>query len=578
MRVYLHIGTHKTGTTALQLTFHERSQLLRQRGVLYPRSGRPVEERIGHQALVQGLDQADRGATQWDELLSELTEATEEVAVISSEGFSSLGDDAVSIVRAYLDAHDVTIVVYLRRQDEYLHGLYCTPVFFYGETRDLPQWRKESGADAQLDYRVLLRRWEREFGRDRFIVRPYERSQLRGGGIVSDFCSLIGLELPEPVAQQAGLLVNKSYPRSAVTMLRTLNHHPALEQCAPDARGLIETFYRDTRAEADLFSPDERLKILGDYEEGNSEIARGYLGREDGRLFYDLSVPNQQEWEARYDGPYADLIATIRDANARLATARGLEFSQKVSPRDHMWNTAPEHYFAVGVSALSCIEPPLATAGMRPRSILDMACGHGRVCRMLRARFPHARITACDIERDGVDFCVQQFGAEGVYSEERLADIQMDRWFDLIWCGSFFTHMDNEEFRTSLEILAGWLEPGGVLVFTTHGRQVVNWIRDGYQTYGLTEMDQEALLSQYELDGFAFLASENQPAGFTISGMPYVCELIERLPTLKLIGFQEAGWAAHQDVVAVVGVADRAEHSPPSQTRASNGQKPLARA
>jgi SAM-dependent methyltransferase len=573
LKVFLHIGTHKTGTTALQTVFDENRELLKQHGVLYPSASPPPAEGLSHQGLASGLADPDQGASQWDPLLRELDLAEQDIAVISAEGFSVLRNDAVPLVRSYLADHDVTVVVYLRRQDEFLNGLYTTPVLYYRETRDLPQWREEERPDLHLDYRPLLRRWEGLFGRDSLIVRPYEKVQLEGGEIVSDFCSVIGVELPEVVARRIGLLVNKSYPRNAITVLRSLHHVDELEQVAPEVRQLFEILYRDERTESDLLSPDERLAILRDKEESNAEIAREYLGRDDGRLFHDLSVPSQQEWEKRYLGAYADLVATIRDANARLTHAQQLPYSTEVSPRDHMWNTAPEHYFTVGLSALACIEPPLAAGALRPHSILDMACGHGRVCRMLRARFPAARITACDIERDGVDFCVEEFGAEPVYSSERIEDIRMDRRFDLIWCGSFFTHMDREEFRSSLEVLAGWLEPGGILVFTTHGRQVVNWIRTGYQTYGLTEPDQRTLLETYEDEGFAFLSSEYQPAGFTISGMPFVTKLIEEMTDLKLVGFQEAGWAAHQDAVSIIRIAQPLSDKTSGQ--ASDG-KPVA--
>ena len=52
--------------------------------------------------------------------------------------------------------------------------------------------------------------------------------------------------------------------------------------------------------------------------------------------------------------------------------------------------------------------------GQAPRRILDMPCGHGRVTRVLRARFPDAAITVCDIDRDGAGFASDRFGARGV--------------------------------------------------------------------------------------------------------------------------------------------------------------------
>ena len=68
-------------------------------------------------------------------------------------------------------------------------------------------------------------------------------------------------------------------------------------------------------------------------------------------------------------------------------------------------------YFNVGRSALECIDICLRAAQMGVfdvKRILDLPCGHGRVLRYLRAAFPEAEITACDILRDGVDFAPQR--------------------------------------------------------------------------------------------------------------------------------------------------------------------------
>src|SRR5262245_10124406 len=74
-------------------------------------------------------------------------------------------------------------------------------------------------------------------------------------------------------------------------------------------------------------------------------------------------------------------------------------------------------YHRVGQSALHCIRLSLEAAGKDPaevRSILDLPSGHGRVLRYLKAAFPDAALTACDLSRDGVDFCAATFGARAV--------------------------------------------------------------------------------------------------------------------------------------------------------------------
>src|SRR4029453_9635557 len=79
---------------------------------------------------------------------------------------------------------------------------------------------------------------------------------------------------------------------------------------------------------------------------------------------------------------------------------------EEISPNDGMFVGNRIHYFAVAQGALECIRVALLAAGKQDvRSILDLPCGHGRVLRKLKAEFPDAALTGCDIERDGVDFC-----------------------------------------------------------------------------------------------------------------------------------------------------------------------------
>ena len=98
----------------------------------------------------------------------------------------------------------------------------------------------------------------------------------------------------------------------------------------------------------------------------------------------------------------------------------------EISPDDKMFLTINpliddkiERYLSVGKSAIDSIKTvlDLEKKGVNDiKSILDLPCGHGRVLRYLKSEFPNSRITACDINRDGVDFCAKTFDVFSVYS------------------------------------------------------------------------------------------------------------------------------------------------------------------
>lgn len=224
------------------------------------------------------------------------------------------------------------------------------------------------------------------------------------------------------------------------------------------------------------------------------------------------------------------------------------QFSRIISRNDQMWNTGKAWYFDVGLSALTCIRHALN--GATPAAILDLPCGHGRVCRMLRAAYPNAHLTVCDLDKDGVDFCAETFGAEPVYSSADIRKVRLERRFDLIWCGSLLTHIQRDEWKDFLAFFEEHLNPGGVLLFTTHGRQAVRFMRDGTFDYGLSGPERDAWIEQYVRDGFGWAVPSGQTYGHSLSAMSFVSGLVQRMPGLALTGYQEAGWSNHQDAVA----------------------------
>ncbi len=151
---------------------------------------------------------------------------------------------------------------------------------------------------------------------------------------------------------------------------------------------------------------------------------------------------------------------------------------EDISPRDHMFRVR-ERYLRAGQKALDCIRlGMLAAERTTVASALDLPSGHGRVLRWIKAEFPDARLGAGDIDHDGVDFCAATFGATPVYGREDPADVEIDAPYELIWCGSLFTHLPPERWEGFLALFERALVPEGLLVFTTHGRRIAERIRD----------------------------------------------------------------------------------------------------
>jgi len=204
-----------------------------------------------------------------------------------------------------------------------------------------------------------------------------------------------------------------------------------------------------------------------------------------------------------------------------------------ISPNDKMFvPNSEERYFEVGESAFESIKIAMLLAKKEVQSIkniLDLPCGHGRVLRMLRACFQNSRIVACDLDKDGVDFCHRTFNAIPVYSQKKTEQIPIKEKFDLIWCGSLFTHLNIDDFQDFLAFFESILSSQGILVFTTHGRRSIDLIKKG-KDYGLDSKKLTKLVEDFENNGFGFQQYEGQEDyGISESSprLDQICHLFE---------------------------------------------------
>ncbi len=232
-----------------------------------------------------------------------------------------------------------------------------------------------------------------------------------------------------------------------------------------------------------------------------------------------------------------------------------LDVVDRISAKDGMFTQGmEEHYRMVGRSALEAIRMAMLAAGRSDfQNILDLPCGHGRVMRALRAAFPLAQLTACDLDRVGVDFCTEHFDARPNYSHPSPDQIVLEGGYDLIWSGSLLTHLNSETGRRFLQLFQKLLAPGGIMVLTTHGRHVIRRLRVGTHTYGLEEKDIPALIESYALTGFGYADYSSQTGyGISICSPEWVLVEVAKLRDLSVVLFSECLWAQHQDVTACI--------------------------
>lgn len=331
-KVILHIGNHKTGSTAIQHTLALNKQKLLEHGVVY--SGiNPVTQNhveLACAILKEALQKCDHlkdypllENSSWnaEKILEEIFMTEGKTVVISYEGLFSetfrglhgldqnydpgLEKFCNSYIREWLAEHlknyaDETVVVcYLRRQDLFLEALYNEYIKNpWTKVTTLPRFREFIEAcPAHLDYAAELKEWEQYYGKSEMIIRNYEEEFLPLG-VARDFLETAVQLSDEEITELEEVKWEDTNPRMSRDALETKKIiYPKMP-----GEGTHEIFRQYILEHQDhtdyaYFSYQKRVDLMEELEESNAVVARVYLGRKPEPLFW-----NQNYFIPVYEG------------------------------------------------------------------------------------------------------------------------------------------------------------------------------------------------------------------------------------------------------------------------------------
>ena len=235
----------------------------------------------------------------------------------------------------------------------------------------------------------------------------------------------------------------------------------------------------------------------------------------------------------------------MSELGAMWAGYKSSGFSRALHPDDQMYSGGPDWYWSVGESCLPVVGSALVASQIkRVRSVLDFGSGYGRCARLLRALFPGAAMSFCDIAPGAADFCAASFSGRAVQLESLPKDI------DVIWLGSVFTHIDIGRMKVLFDALAGRLSPFGVLVATTHGRKAIE-VNGRHPYIGAARWAE--IVKGYGETGAGYASYGRESLGdygVSLTSPARIIALGDDRPDLRLLSYHEGGWANHQDAVA----------------------------
>lgn len=294
-KLYIHIGRPKVGSSAIQhFLFMNRELLLNRYKMLYPKTG--ILQKASHKLALVFLPElmdADsvknvNGHDIYEELLEEIQNSRAKSAIISSENFYFV--DPQMMPSFLLNKFDVKIICYVRRQDEVLISSFVQEIKGNAIQFDttFEDYTSNSLRMELLDYYPILTKWGKIFGDDNVIVRVYEKGQMQQD-IFTDILDSIEIKITDQFRLPEKRL-NPSPSLDILEYIHLINKFDANETVYRNLRRPLLDISEGLEIPRELsskniFTHEQRITIIDQYKNSNSEVARKFLKRSDGKLF-----------------------------------------------------------------------------------------------------------------------------------------------------------------------------------------------------------------------------------------------------------------------------------------------------
>ncbi|MEQ5833684.1 hypothetical protein [Marinobacter sp. NFXS9] len=217
-QIFLHIGTPKTGTSALQKFFMDNLESLERNGFSYPKhgfDGNDISSGNGQEiiniAIHQGVGKA---RAHLDKLLKK---SKSNNVLISSEAFYGHPEIVHRIAPA------AKVIVYFRNQLDLVESSYNQSVKRAGQKAPFSVALKRVMNRKEPFYTgELIKRWVDLYGKNNVVFRLYENDSFKNKNIYDDFLYSIGVGHTENFHIRPSK-VNVSYCADALDYKRCLN-------------------------------------------------------------------------------------------------------------------------------------------------------------------------------------------------------------------------------------------------------------------------------------------------------------------------------------------------------------------
>ncbi len=295
--MYLHFGTHKTGSTSIQnFLIKNRSQLFKD-DIFYPtfrinHNDKSVYSGLKHHQFgwyLSGNKSFSFEKRDIDIFVKSINDSKKSVIVSTEVLMESFNNNNLDKLRKYFPKKNIKPIVYLRRQDLFKESWYSELVTNSNEKRNI-----NDHDFYNLKYSELLDRLSDLFGRNNLIVRIFDFDKFIDRNLYYDFLTTISLKKFENY--DFPLDSNIKIPSECIKQLKILNNFFCK---SPEYKELKKTIIRNSRRYATLYdnsnllSYDNKKRILDELKDDNNYISEKYFNNE--KIFNDVLMDSSED-------------------------------------------------------------------------------------------------------------------------------------------------------------------------------------------------------------------------------------------------------------------------------------------
>ena len=231
IKLIIHAGTPKTGTTSLQTYLDKKQYKLRKKGILYPHNLDKLQNHAApkHQWFEKNLvtTHLDNFLENFKNILSQVKEHTHTI-ILSSEGVYNywwdFPDESKAILKELAKLFDTEVWVWFRESVAFIESYYKQCIRnpqvesnpCYGKDLSFAEMLEIEWFSQHLNYQGFVTECQTLFGVDNVSVFKYE------GDVVQEVIHKLGLATPHDTPTPRK---NRSLNSASIKLLRTINHY-----------------------------------------------------------------------------------------------------------------------------------------------------------------------------------------------------------------------------------------------------------------------------------------------------------------------------------------------------------------